>query len=114
MEARAQKSETENRKYETWPLAEGLVTLEQMRSLMPLLTGGGDVYRAQVIGYYEQGLHFRDWKPIIDASSQQPKVVSYRRMDHLGRGFSNSTLGNDHWAIRLERNRRTEITSHQQ
>jgi hypothetical protein len=91
--ARAEPSESENRKFETWPMVEGLITLEQMRSLIPLITAGGDVYKAQVIGYYEQGSSFARVEAIIDAAEAVPTVVSYRRLDHLGRGFSNATLG---------------------
>jgi hypothetical protein len=64
-----------------------------MRSLIPLITAGGDVYKAQVIGYYEQGSSFARVEAIIDAAEAVPTVVSYRRLDHLGRGFSNATLG---------------------
>jgi Type II secretion system (T2SS), protein K len=93
MEARAEQSETENRKYETWPMVEGLITLEQMKSLLPLVTAGGDVYKAQSIGYFEQGAAFARIEAIIDSAEAIPTVVAYRRMDHLGRGFSNAVLG---------------------
>ena len=33
-----------SRGHETWLLTEGLVNLEQMKSLMPFLCGGGDVF----------------------------------------------------------------------
>ncbi|MCH5374078.1 MAG: type II secretion system protein GspK, partial [Planctomycetes bacterium] len=44
-----------SQEHETWLLTSGIVTLEEMRSLMPFVCGGGDVYRAQVVGYYEDG-----------------------------------------------------------
>jgi len=93
MAARAEENDSENRKFETWPMVEGYVTLEQMRSLLPLITGGGDVYRAQVVGYYEQGAAFARVETVIDAAEALPIVVSYRRLDHLGRGFTNVALG---------------------
>jgi len=93
MGARAEESESENRKFETWPMVEGFLTLQQMRLIQPLITGSGDVYRAQVVGYYEQGAAFSRIEAWIDSSDTHPKVISYRRMDHLGRGFANSTLG---------------------
>ena len=43
------------RKYGTWLLSEGIVSLATMKQLMPLVTGDGSVYRAQVVGYYEDG-----------------------------------------------------------
>ena len=93
LEARGQQSDSENRQFETWPLVEGLITLEQMRQWSPLLTSGGSVFAAQVIGYYEQGAAFARLDVIIDATEAPPRIIRYRRLDHLGRGFDNATLG---------------------
>ncbi|WP_235908589.1 type II secretion system minor pseudopilin [Roseiconus nitratireducens] len=93
LEARASSEDDANRNFETWPLVEGIVTLDQMRSLLPLLTGGGDVYRAQVVGYFESsGLAHRQ-EVIIDATTVNPKIVMYRDLSHLGRSFDLSVLG---------------------
>lgn len=93
LEARSQSADNENRKFETWPMVEGILTLEQTRAIAPLITGGGDVYRVQSIGYFEQSAGFARTEAVIDASGQIPIVVLYRKMDHLGRGFSQATLG---------------------
>lgn len=93
VEARNNGDDDENRLYETWPMVEGIVTLDQMRNLLPLLTGGGDVYRAQIVGYFEQsGLAYRQ-EVIIDATTVNPKIVSFRDLSHLGRAFDLSVLG---------------------
>jgi len=93
IEARSAESDDPNRNYGTWPLVEGIVTIEQMRSLMPLLTGGGDVYRAQIVGFFEDsGISSRS-EVIIDATTVNPKVVSWQNLSHLGRGFEQSVLG---------------------
>jgi hypothetical protein len=93
LEARAAGSDDENRFFETWPLVEGIVTLDQMRTLVPLLTGGGDVYRAQLVGYFEStGLSHRR-EVIIDATTVNPKVIAFRDLSHLGRAFDLSVLG---------------------
>ena len=91
--ARSQSSDTQNRKFETWPLVEGIITLDQMQLIAPLVTGGGDVYRVQSVGYFEQTSGFARTEAVIDASGQIPVVALYRKMDHLGRGFSQATLG---------------------
>ena len=58
-----------------------------------VLTGGGDVYRAQIVGYFEAtGLAHRQ-EVIIDATTVNPKIVSYRDLSHLGRAFDVSVLG---------------------
>jgi DNA uptake protein ComE-like DNA-binding protein len=93
MEARAQTSDTENRKYETWPMFEGILTLDQMKTLLPLVTSGGDVMRVQSVGYFEQSSGFARTEAVIDGSGPVPVIVLYRKLDHLGRGFSQSTLG---------------------
>ena len=93
VQARSDGSESENRKFETWPLVEGYISLEQMRSMGALLTGGGDVYRAQVVGYFEEGASAARLEAVIDAADATPVVISYRRLDHLGRGFPAATLG---------------------
>ena len=93
LEARSVDSDDPNRLYETWPLVEGLVTLEQMRLLTPLWTGGGDIYRAQIVGYFEAtGVSHRA-DVVIDATSINPKVLAWRDLSHLGRGFDLSVLG---------------------
>lgn len=97
LEARAQQSESENRRFETWPLVEGLITLETMRTLMPLVTAGGDVYAAQVIGYHETTAAATRLEVIIDATGPNPRVVQYRDLSHLGRGFDLSVLGIRHF-----------------
>lgn len=93
LEARSQPSESTNRLYETWPLVEGLITIDQMRSLMPLVTAGGDVYRAQVVGYYEGSAASTRVEAIIDATKINPQVIHYRDLSHLGRGFDIAVLG---------------------
>lgn len=93
IQARADGSETENRRFETWLAAEGLVTIDQMRGFMPLMTCGGDVFKAQVVGYYEGSAPFSRAEAIISGVGQTPTVLFYRRLDHLGRGFDVGTLG---------------------
>ncbi len=93
IEARAEPSDSENRLYETWPLVEGIVTIDQMKLLMPLVTAGGDVFRAQVVGYYEGSASSTRVEAIIDATTLNPKVIHYRDLSHLGRGFDQAVLG---------------------
>ena len=93
IEARSQSADNQNRKFETWPMVEGIISLQQMQMIAPLVTGGGDVMRAQSIGYFEQTAGYARTEAVIDASGPIPIVALYRKMDHLGRGFSQATLG---------------------
>jgi DNA uptake protein ComE-like DNA-binding protein len=81
------------RRHETWLLMENVVTLEQMKSLMPFVTAGGSVYRAQVVGFFEQGGPAARLEAVIDATSESPRLLFWRELSHLGRGYSLSTLG---------------------
>ena len=93
LELREQNSDDLNREHETWLMLEAIVTLDQMRQLVPLLTCGGDVYRAQIVGYFEGSGISQRHDVIIDATSVNPKIVMWRDLSHLGRGFDVSVLG---------------------
>ncbi len=81
------------RRYETWLLVEGILSVEQMRSLTPLVCGGGDVFRAQIVGYNETNGISTRVEAILDATTINPKLVSWRNLSHLGRAFDLSVLG---------------------
>lgn len=79
--------------YETWPLMSGLVDLATMKRLMPLVTAGGNVYRAQVVGYFdEEGPAYR-LEAIVDATQEPPVVKRRRDLVEQGPGYSLDMLG---------------------
>jgi hypothetical protein len=82
-----------SRRHETWLLSEGIVTLEEMRSLMPFVTGGGSVYRAQIVGYFDRGGPAVRIEAVVDATQKPARVLFYRDLSHLGRGYALETLG---------------------
>lgn len=79
--------------HETWLLTTGVVTLEEMRTLLPFVCAGGDVFRAQIIGYYEDGGTASRAEVIFDATGPVPSIVSFRDISHLGRGYPLELLG---------------------
>ncbi|MFC1758520.1 hypothetical protein ACFL2H_07095 [Planctomycetota bacterium] len=81
--------------HETWLLSRAIVTLDEMRLFMPYMTAGGDVYRAQVVGYFDRGNVSARAEVVVDATSVYPRVVFWRDISHLGRGFAPETLGVD-------------------
>lgn len=93
LQERNPASDDPGRRFETWPLAEGFITIDEMRALMPLLCGSGDVYRAQIIGYFDRTGISQRFEAIVDATTVNPKIVSWRDFSHLGRGFDLSVLG---------------------
>ncbi len=82
-----------HRRHETWLLSEGHVTLEQMKALMPFVTGGGNVFRAQTIGYFDRGGPAVRIEVILDATTKPAVVAFWRDLSHLGRGYDLETLG---------------------
>lgn len=80
-------------RHETWLLATGLVTMEEMRNLLPFITAGGDVFRAQIVGYYENGGIASRGEVLIDASGLLPRILSFKDISHLGRGYPLEVLG---------------------
>ncbi|MGB7329550.1 MAG: type II secretion system protein GspK [Rubripirellula sp.] len=93
LESRQTESDDLNRSFESWLMVEGLLTLDELRQVTPLLTCGGDVYRGQVVGYFEGSGAAARVEVIVDATTINPKVVSWRDLSHLGRGFDQSVLG---------------------
>jgi len=80
-------------RHETWLLQQGIVTLPEMKALMPYICGGGSVFRAQVIGYFDSEGPACRVEAVVDTSSNQARVVFWRELSHLGRGYPLSTLG---------------------
>lgn len=83
------------RRHETWLLQEAVVDMATMKLLMPFVTGGGDVYRAQVVGYYQGGQAASRSEVIFDATTPLPRLLFWRDISHLGRGYAVETLGVD-------------------
>jgi type II secretory pathway component PulK len=82
-------------KYETWLLSDSVVELAMMKKLMPLVTGGGSVYRAQVVGGFFSDANgpTHRLEVLIDAS-KTPAVVRRRwELKDLGRGYTPDVLG---------------------
>jgi DNA uptake protein ComE-like DNA-binding protein/type II secretory pathway component PulJ len=84
-----------SRKYETWIMDEGIVDLKQMKEFYPYVTGGGSVFRAQVVGYFDEGGPAVRLEVVIDATKSPPSMVFWRDISHLGRGYSVEVLGTE-------------------
>lgn len=81
--------------HETWLLSRAIVTLDEMRQFMPFITAGGDVYRAQIIGYFDGSEISARVEVILDATTAYPRILSWRDITHLGRGYARELLGID-------------------
>ena len=82
-----------NRRYETWLMVEGLLPPETMKGLMKYICAGGDVYRAEIVGYFPDGIGTSRAEAVIDTTVPIPRVLFWRDKSHLPSGYSIETLG---------------------
>lgn len=89
-------------RHETWLLKQSGInfllggtpfSLENMKALQPFICGGGSVFRAQIIGYYEGGTASARGEVVIDATTVTPRIRLWRDLSHLGRGYPLDVLG---------------------
>lgn len=93
MQSTGTEEDDPNQRFETWLATSGIVTLEEMKALTPFITAGGDVYRAQIVGYFEDGGAAARSEVVIDATQSTPRLLFWRDLSHLGRGYALETLG---------------------
>jgi hypothetical protein len=74
------------RRHPVWLLTEGVVDVAQMRRLLLYLTTGGDVGRAQVIGYYDVRSPVARFETVVDATRKPARQLYYKDLRRLGRG----------------------------
>jgi hypothetical protein len=84
-----------SRSHPTWLLTEGIVTLDQMKQLLPYVTTRGDVFRAQVVGYFDGGGVSARAQVLVDATIPLPRLLFWRELGYLGRGYPLDMLGTD-------------------
>jgi len=80
-------------KYETWLLQDSIVDLATMKKLMSIVTSGGNVYRAQVVGFFDEGGPADRVEVVIDATQSPPVVRRRWSLRELGPGYSPEDLG---------------------
>ena len=84
-----------DRRHGVWLLTDGLVDLDTMRQLAPYVTGGGDVYRAQIAGFFDHSGPSARVEVVIDATARPPRQVYWKDLKMLGLGASREALGGE-------------------
>jgi hypothetical protein len=84
-----------NRRYETWLMVEGVVDPETMKGLMTYICAGGDVYRAEIVGYFPDGIGTSRAEAVIDTTVAIPRILFWKDKSHLPAGYSVDLLGVD-------------------
>ena len=84
-----------NRQFETWLLVESRVELDTMKTMLPYICTGGDVYRAEVVGYFDDGIATSRCEAVIDTTIPIPRLLFWRDKSFLQAGYSIDVLGVD-------------------
>jgi len=79
-------------RHPSWLLAEKIVDLPTLKMLWPEITCGGDVFRAQIIGFFDETGTFSRRETVVDATVFPPREISPKDLTSYGIGFSNPVL----------------------
>jgi hypothetical protein len=82
-----------NRQYETWIMVEGIVDLNEMKTLIPFICTGGDVYQAEIVGYFGDGAGTSRAEVVLDTTIPVPRILFWRDKSHLPASHSVDSLG---------------------
>jgi len=83
---------TSDQRHPTWLVADELVPFEQFKRMLPYLTTGGDVYRGQIVGYFEAGTARARAEVLLDRSDTETRLLDWHDLSQLGPGFPRSVL----------------------
>ena len=78
------KPGAETQRHTVWLLAEGIVDTDTMKTLSRRLTTGGDVYRIQVAGFFDNLPRLHRVEAVLDATVKPPRTVFYKDLTPLG------------------------------
>jgi hypothetical protein len=70
-----------------WLVTEANLTPTKFRDLEKYVTGKTMTYRVQSVGYFGQGGPVARVEAVIDTNQGHPRIVYYRDLTDLGRGF---------------------------
>lgn len=74
-----------------WLVTEANISLNTVRTLEKYVTTRTQVYRVHSIGYFEAGGPSARIEAIIDTNSGRPRIVYWRDLTELGRGYDATT-----------------------
>ena len=82
-----------SRQFETWLLTDRIVDLETMQLMFPFVCVGGDVFKAEVVGFFDDSVATSRAEVILDQTVPTvPRILFWRDKSHLPSGFTIETL----------------------
>ena len=70
-----------------WLITEANFSPETLRTLERYITARSQVYRVQVLGYFDGGGPTARVEAVIDTNAGRPRIVYWRNLTELGKGF---------------------------
>jgi type II secretory pathway component PulK len=70
-----------------WLMIQAGFTAAQMKQLEPYITTRTQVYRVQVLGYFDDNPTFARIEAVIDTNGGRPRILYQRDISELGKGF---------------------------
>jgi DNA uptake protein ComE-like DNA-binding protein len=85
--------QTAPQRHAVWLLANGVVTLEEMKALDPFVTTVGDVFSGQIVGFFDGQPATARAQVTWDRTDSSILIVGWENLSDLGPGFSPEDLG---------------------
>jgi DNA uptake protein ComE-like DNA-binding protein len=76
-----------------WLIIKANMSANTLRALERYITARTQVYRVQSVGFFDAGGPSARVESVIDTNLGYPRIIYYRDLTELGRGFSQSVLG---------------------
>ncbi|MFO0846413.1 MAG: type II secretion system protein GspK [Gemmataceae bacterium] len=70
-----------------WLLTEANLSSSKVKKLDPYITTRSQVYRMQVLGYFDKGGPTARVEAVVDTNLGKPRIVYFRDLSELGKGF---------------------------
>ncbi len=81
-------------KTHAWLLTEAKLDVKTIKLIEPYITTRAQVYRFQAVGYAENGGPVSRIEAVVDANQGRPRIVYWRDLSELGKGFDINAAGN--------------------
>lgn len=82
-------------RHAAWLVLDDVVDVERMRSLWPYVTGGGDVYRGQLLASFDAAGPRERVEFVADATTRPARLVFWRDLKALGSAYGDEVLAAD-------------------
>lgn len=75
-----------------WLVTEGVLTIAEFRAVLPFVTGGGGVFRAQIVAGFDESPLTARAEVVLDATVRPARAVLWQDLQRLGQAYDRATL----------------------